>query len=72
MDRPLKLAILLCDIPVPQVANVYGSYTNIFDSLLKNSLPEAQFTLEGFDVVTAQEYPNLDDGYDGVLLSGSG
>ena len=74
--RPIKLALLLCDTPVPAVVKEYGTYLDIFRSQLQLSNPDDQFpfTLDGFDVVEAQEYPNLDDGegYRGVLISGSG
>lgn len=75
-QHPLKLALLECDTPVPVVKANHGTYLPIFLDFLRSSLPpssrDLQFTLEGFDVVTAQEYPDLDNGeYKGVLISGS-
>ena len=71
----LKLALLECDTPVDAVRSTYGTYLDIFRHQLLSSLPESSrdypFILEGFDVVNAQEYPNLDAGYKGVLISGS-
>ena len=81
--RHIKLALLLCDTPIQTVRETHGTYLEIFQRLLQSSLPQdtntdVEFTLEGFDVVGAQVYPDLgesqdsDDGYAGVLISGSG
>ena len=71
-----KLALLMCDTPIPAVREKYGTYLDIFRKQLHDSNPDVSFpfTLDGYDVVTAQEYPNLDHdaGYAGVLISGSG
>ncbi|KAI5117618.1 hypothetical protein M0805_001218 [Coniferiporia weirii] len=85
--NPVKLALLLCDTPIPAVRAVHGTYLDIFRAQLRGSYPrrasgaeaeaEAEaafpFSLDGFDVVEAQEYPDLDEGqgYAGVLISGS-
>ena len=73
-SKPIKLALLLCDTPIPAVREAYGTYLDIFRKQLHESNPDASFpfTLDGFDVVDAQEYPDLDAGYAGVLISGSG
>lgn len=73
-SNPIKLALFLCDIPTPAVREAYGTYLDIFRKQLHESNPDASFpfTLDGFDVVNAQEYPDLDAGYAGVLISGSG
>ena len=71
----IKLALLLCDTPVPPVKQKYGTYREVFETLLDESRPsqDVSFTLDGFDVVSEQVYPNLDDGgYKAILLSGSG
>ncbi|TDL20558.1 class I glutamine amidotransferase-like protein [Rickenella mellea] len=107
----MKLALLICDTPVPAVLSSRGTYLEIFKDLLTSSLasfssqsdpsttnpsttnPEPQtaqqkvetethWTLDGFDVVHKQEYPDLDydsgdgdsdgeEGYTGILISGS-
>ncbi|KAL5504984.1 hypothetical protein ACEPAH_7647 [Sanghuangporus vaninii] len=78
---PIKLALLLCDTPVPAVLSAKGTYLDVFRELLRLSYPSSRpeneqsplpFILDGFDVVSAQEYPDLDKGeYSGVLISGS-
>jgi hypothetical protein len=79
--KRVKLALLLCDTPIPTVQKTHGTYVDIFRTQLQASLPagaNVEFTLEGYDVVVAQEYPDLGDneegdgGYAGVLISGSG
>lgn len=77
-----KLALLICDTPVPAVVSQHGTYLEIFRRLLRESYPlapsdqvddEDPFTLDGFDVVNKLEYPDLESGgYKGVLISGSG
>ena len=72
--NPLKLAILLCDTPVPAVVESRGTYLDIFRNLLTQSKPDPSvpFSLDGFDVIDAQEYPDLENGeYKGILISGS-
>ncbi|KAF2855610.1 glutamine amidotransferas-like protein class-I [Plenodomus tracheiphilus IPT5] len=76
MKTPLRIAILECDTPPPAVVDKYGKYGAIFTTLLENAAvgvglnPKEDLILSSFDVVTAQEYPNLDD-IDAVLISGS-
>lgn len=79
--RQIKIALLLCDTPIPTVLSTHGTYVDIFRNLLQASLPpsaEVDFTLDGFDVVVAQDYPDLGEDedstgdYDGVLITGSG
>ncbi|RAK93861.1 class I glutamine amidotransferase [Aspergillus costaricaensis CBS 115574] len=77
---PLRIAILECDTPVEKVNNKYGGYRGVFSRLLRESAaalgqpdkldPETGLEISGWDVVTAQEYPNLED-VDAVVLSGS-
>ncbi|KAI8942488.1 hypothetical protein NX059_000554 [Plenodomus lindquistii] len=76
MKTPLRIAILECDTPPPAVVDKYGKYGAIFTTLLETAAqgvglnPKEDLVLSAFDVVTAQEYPNLDD-IDAVLISGS-
>lgn len=69
---PIRLAILLCDTPVPPVLKEDGDYHKIFDAWLRGASPSTDFTLDAFDVVNKMEYPPEDAEYDGVLLTGSG
>ncbi|KAL4802372.1 class I glutamine amidotransferase-like protein [Aspergillus unguis] len=77
---PLRIAILECDTP-PETANAkYGGYAGVFTTLLESSLkelrkpeqvdPKTVLDISRFDVVTAQEYPDLEN-VDAVLLTGS-
>ncbi|RAH79966.1 class I glutamine amidotransferase [Aspergillus japonicus CBS 114.51] len=80
MHPPLRIAILECDTPVDKVNTKYGGYRGVFAKLLHESAaalgqpdrlgPETGLDITGWDVVTAQEYPNLDD-VDALVLSGS-
>ncbi|KAF8837399.1 class I glutamine amidotransferase-like protein [Paxillus ammoniavirescens] len=77
----LRLAILMCDTPMPSLKAVYGDYRQIFQMLLTSSLApinasksgqaQVTFTLVGYDVVTEMAYPPEEEGYDGLLISGS-
>jgi hypothetical protein len=74
--RTPRLALLVCDIPVPAVRKYYGEYPKIFDTLFRASLPDglADFVLDPYDVRYAKEYPQMDgiDAYDGIVITGSG
>lgn len=76
MKTPLRIAILECDTPPPPVVEKYGQYGRIFTTLLESAAdalglsPEQDLELSVYDVVTAQEYPDLDK-VDAVLISGS-
>lgn len=76
MKTPLRIAILQCDTPPPHVVELYGKYDRIFTTLLESAATglgldaKKDLELSAFDVVTAQEYPVLDD-IDAVLISGS-
>jgi hypothetical protein len=76
---PLRIAILECDTPLDVVKAKYGTYGTIFTTLLNLGADALGFpglssstglTLSTFDVVTKQEYPELDD-IDAILISGS-
>ncbi|KAF9234196.1 class I glutamine amidotransferase-like protein [Melanogaster broomeanus] len=76
-----RLAILLCDTPVPSIKAVHGDYMQIFEALLASSLApinaskpdqaQVTFTLDGYDVVTEMTYPPDAEEYDGLLLTES-
>jgi len=73
--RVPRLALLVCDIPIPEVVKDYGEYPIIFDRLFRTSLPNglADLALDAYDVRNAKEYPQMDllDTYDGIVISGS-
>ncbi|KAL1745215.1 class I glutamine amidotransferase-like protein [Schizophyllum fasciatum] len=62
----LRLALLMCDTPMPSVQRDYGDYRQIFDDLLRRALDDARapadtpYTLDAFDVVHAMAYPAED------------
>ncbi|KAG9956698.1 hypothetical protein KCU61_g9633, partial [Aureobasidium melanogenum] len=68
---PKRIAILECDAPLPDVAAKYGSYGDIFQSLLTRGDSESNdLEISKWDVVNEMEYPDLTN-VDAVLLSGS-
>jgi hypothetical protein len=71
-----RLALLLCDTPIPEVKKDYGEYPTIFGRLFRTSLPDgiADFAMDPYDVRNAKEYPKMDilDTYDGIVITGSG
>ncbi|KAM5346434.1 hypothetical protein ACJ41O_009439 [Fusarium nematophilum] len=79
MTRTFRIAVLECDTPFPSVNAARGSYGEIFRELLTKGLKhealgskgsDVSIELSKWDVVSAQEYPNVED-VDGILLSGS-
>jgi hypothetical protein len=71
-----RLALLVCDIPIPAVIKDHGEYPMIFDRVFRASLPDrlADFALDPYDVRYAKKYPQMDDleAYDGIVITGSG
>jgi len=76
---PLRIAILEADTPLDQTRAKYTSYGGVFETLLKSgadalSYPDLSaksgLVITKWDVVTKQEYPNLDD-IDAILITGS-
>lgn len=80
MAQKIKLALLLCDTPIPSVIAEHGDYTPIFTRLLRDSLPKdsgVDFQLDSYDVRAKFEYPDEsslggEDGYKAVIMTGSG
>ncbi|KAL2810730.1 class I glutamine amidotransferase-like protein [Aspergillus granulosus] len=81
MTPPLRIAVLECDTPLEQTNATYGpGYHGVFKKLLLESArelnhpdkldPTSGLDITRFDVVTAQEYPDLEF-VDAVLLTGS-
>jgi GMP synthase-like glutamine amidotransferase len=74
---PLRIAILECDTPLPNTLSQYGGYGGVFIALLHAAasklsppLSPSDLHITTYDVVTAQEYPNLNE-IDAVLMTGS-
>jgi GMP synthase-like glutamine amidotransferase len=76
---PLRIAILETDTPVESIRAKYGGYGSIFKALLQAGADKLKFEglsstsgleISSFDVVSAQEYPNIED-VDGILITGS-
>ena len=74
--RTPRLALLVCDTPIPEVLKDHGEYPMIFGRLFRISLPDgiADFAMDPYDVRIAKEYPKTDilDTYDGIVITGSG
>lgn len=80
MRPPLRIAVLECDTPVEKVDQKYKGYRGVFAALLHASAqalgqpdrldPTSGLVISGWDVVSKQEYPNLED-VDVLLLTGS-
>ncbi len=78
---PLRIAILECGSPIGATKAKYGGYGGVFSDLLKKAADSLSSSYPGlssssslllsiFDVVTAQEYPSLEN-IDAVLMTGS-
>jgi hypothetical protein len=71
-----RLALLVCDTPIPAVVKEHGEYPVIFNRLFRTSLPDGlvDFVLDSYDVRCAMEYPTggVLDTYDGIIITGSG
>ncbi|PLB42164.1 type 1 glutamine amidotransferase [Aspergillus candidus] len=80
MRPPLRIAVLECDKPAGSLDAKYNGYYGVFSLLLRESAealrqpdrldPTSGFDISRWDVVTKQEYPNLED-VDALLLTGS-
>jgi hypothetical protein len=81
MRPPLRIAVLETDTPVEKVDQKYGGYGGVFEALLKASAtaldhqpdrldPERDLQISRWDVVTKEEYPDLND-VDAILMTGS-
>lgn len=74
-QRPLRLAILEADTPVPGVLKKYGTYGSVFAHLFRQACApdslESQLTLSSHDVVNdLSSYPDPET-LDAVLITGS-
>lgn len=77
MSNPLRIAVLETDTPIDPVKEKYGTYGDVFTKLLNKGLTgfsesesRPNLDITKWDVVTKQEYPDLDS-FDGILMTGS-
>ena len=80
MKPPLRIAILECDTPLPGTRAKFGGYGGVFKALFNAAAdaleePDVISSKKGmefsvYDVVTKQEYPDLDS-IDAILFTGS-
>lgn len=70
----IRLAVLLCDTPLPQVVAEEGDYHKIYTTLMHDASPgvDFKFVIDAYDVKNKFEYPADDHEYDGIILTGSG
>ncbi|KAG7095176.1 hypothetical protein E1B28_005955 [Marasmius oreades] len=72
--RVVRIALFLCDTPIPSVLSTHGDYTRIFQALLHQTRPaDSEYLLDPYDVVNKMEYPTdskLKE-YDAIMLTGS-
>ncbi|EEH49393.1 uncharacterized protein PADG_05472 [Paracoccidioides brasiliensis Pb18] len=80
MRAPLRIAVLECDVPLPNTKAKYGGYGGVFESLLLSGAklldqpdkfdPATGLHISKWNVMERNEYPDLED-IDAVLLTGS-
>ncbi|EXJ86960.1 hypothetical protein A1O3_03914 [Capronia epimyces CBS 606.96] len=77
MASKLRIAVLECDTPIDTVRNQYGTYGDIFEAFfqrgvgaLKDSGHAVDLEVSKWDVVEAQQYPDMDTVH-GILITGS-
>ncbi|KAI0777649.1 class I glutamine amidotransferase-like protein [Trametes elegans] len=75
-QRKYKIAVLLCDTPLPAILASEGDYGAVFAKLFRKSLqavgdPKVEFDIDSYDVRNDKVYPENVDQYDAVLLTGS-
>lgn len=70
----VRIAVLMCDTPRPDMLATRGDYGEIFRTLFRKSVPspDIEFAIDPFDVRNKLEYPDDIDRYAAVLISGSG
>ncbi|EIN05524.1 class I glutamine amidotransferase-like protein [Punctularia strigosozonata HHB-11173 SS5] len=74
MSPPIRLALLVCDTPLPAIVAQHGDYRDVFRRLFIDSLPphrKDDLILDAYDVVKEMSYPPPDEEYGGVVLTGS-
>lgn len=65
-----RLALLVCDTPLPSIVAAQGAYPIIFTTwLVASASRDMKLQLDPYDVVH-NEYPDPEQ-YDGILITGS-
>lgn len=74
MTVTIRIALFLCDTPIPSVVEADGDYSRIFNEFVRKSMPNDQvtFVMDPYDVRNKMEYPEDIDEYDAIMLTGSG
>jgi len=68
---PIRLALFLCDTPIPEVKATDGDYSDIFNVLLKSAPLSSEFILDAYAIREKMEYPEDIDKYQGIIITGS-
>ncbi len=73
----IRLALFICDAPIPAIQATDGTYTDIFNALWRNSLPKLRspdvtYEMDSFEVRYKMEYPEDIDRYHAIAYTGSG
>jgi hypothetical protein len=80
MKKPLNIALLVADTPIPKVIENYGDYYILFKNLLndsiklKNKNENYLINLIQYDIVNEMNYPNdkeLKEDIDVIMITGS-
>lgn len=75
-SRPIRLAILEADQPLPNTLKTYGGYGGVFKRLLRRSgeclnlTPEKTLEISTYPIWEENNYPNIDE-IDAILITGS-
>jgi hypothetical protein len=74
MARTLRVAVLECDTPIDPVRERYGSYGNLFQTLLETGFETLGAAVEldvtKWDAVAASRFPDPEE-TDALVLTGS-
>ena len=78
IERPIRLAILECDTPLPNTKAKFGGYGGVFQFLVKSGAralgkpdPEHGFDFSNHQIEADPEnYPDLNE-LDAILITGS-
>ncbi|KAJ1970478.1 hypothetical protein H4R34_006047, partial [Dimargaris verticillata] len=76
LPRTLRVAILLADVPMPEIVAKHGDYLAMFTHSLRTGAqqlsPSVTVETTGFDVVNdPPQYPVNPSDYDAILITGS-
>ncbi|WP_323672589.1 hypothetical protein [Candidatus Poriferisodalis multihospitum] len=66
--RPLRLGLLRCDDPVPELRSICGTYSDMFADVIARADPSVQ--MDTFSLPD-DEWPDNLDAYDGWMTTGT-